>query len=109
MTAIPKKRPAASHTQGNVKKRPAGAARNPAAAAPARSDGAHLGALRVLLATWLKSIPVSILQRRLLDLSFLPRVEFLRRESMSEVLLRDLPMHARSAPPLTPNFNVVVF
>ena len=76
MTANPKKLPAASFTQGNVRKRPAGAARNPAAAAPARSDGAHLDALRVLLATWLKSIPVSILQRRLLDLSFLPRVEF---------------------------------
>jgi len=66
-------------------------------------------ALRVLLATWPKSIPISIVQRRLLDLSYLPRVEFLRRESMSEVLLHVLPMHARSASLPTPNFNVVVF
>ena len=79
MTANPKKRPAAPLTQGNVRKRPAGAARNPAAAAPVRSEGAdasgmrsaYLCANRVLLATWSKSIPVSILQRRLLDLSCL--------------------------------------
>ena len=49
------------------------------------------------------------LKRKLSDPSCLPRVEFLRRESMSEVLLRDLPMHARSSAPFTPNFNVVVF
>ena len=30
-------------------------------------------ALRVLLATWPKSIPISIVQRRLLDLSYLPQ------------------------------------
>ena len=40
MTANPKKRPAASPTQGNVRERPAGAARTPAAAAPARRKGA---------------------------------------------------------------------
>ena len=49
------------------------------------------------------------LKRKLSDPSCLPRVEFLRRESMSEVLLHVLPMHARSASPPTPNFNVVVF
>ena len=46
MTANPKKRPAASHTQGNVRKRPAGAARNPAAAAPALSEGADASGMR---------------------------------------------------------------
>ena len=47
MTANPKKRPAASPTQGNVRKRPAGAARTPAAAAPARSEGADASGMRV--------------------------------------------------------------
>jgi hypothetical protein len=46
MTANPKKRPAASPTQGNVRKRPAGAARNPAAAAPVRSEGADASGIR---------------------------------------------------------------
>ena len=46
MTANPKKLPAASFTQGNVRKRPAGAARNPAAAAPALSEGADASGMR---------------------------------------------------------------
>ena len=46
MTANPKKRPAASSSQGNVRKRPAGDASNPAAAASVRSEGADACGLR---------------------------------------------------------------
>ena len=118
MTANPKKLPAASFTQGNVRKRPAGAARTPAAAAPARSEGADASGMRV----WAEGLDlgpddgetakVGTVSQYFATKAFRPLLSTEGGIFLARVNVRSLVACLASARPIrfpTPNFNAVVF